>query len=132
MKVRTPLTEYSDEEIVEEINRRRINNDALFIKSININGLTYKDIVIVYGADKNNFDFDTFKFAPHVKRGSELEFGYNAPEIENYTEWSVFFPKGFYECQECIYEFDGDLEPALEALKNAGLEVKRDDEWFDW
>ena len=117
----------SDEMLWEEFKFRRSNLDALRIKSVSLNGITTKDIVMVYGTGGDKW----ISFAPHIRRADKLEFGYDIPEF-SYHEWHLFLPEGFSESMECMYEFSGSLDEALHALNTVGIETKRDDEFFDY
>ena len=111
-----------------------ITEDIMTIRALKLRNVTVKDIVVIYGETEYAPGKKHFNFAPHyIKPSGKIEFAYNHPKI-SYEEWKEFFPKGFCENQECVFEFDrhkGDILHALKLLDKCGIAHRRDDEFFE-
>jgi len=121
------LSKIPDKDLLDEIQRRNLNLEGLKVLSLNKNGITIKDIVIVYGM---LWSAGSFRFAPHIKKpDGTIEFAYHSDALD-YEDWVDILPS-FYESEECIFEYmTPDLDQALNQLKALGLESKRDDDFF--
>jgi hypothetical protein len=130
MYIETPLCGISDESLYAEFQRRKLSEEILELRNLDLNGITVKDFVVCYGRQEF-VDEISYKFAPFTKNpDGTLEFGYHTDKIESH-EWGHFFPKGFSEEEECIYTYAGALSEALELLKQCGIETRQDDEFFE-
>lgn len=117
------LSQFTTEELFIELQNRNAY--------LNINGISAKDIVIVYGEEKDYKQKTYYRYAPHVLRADgSLEFGYDIDEF-GYELWFEFLP-GFNESEKCIFEYRGTLAEALAAIEALGMTAERDDEFFNY
>lgn len=126
------LSEVSTEDLHKELIKRNVSADILRVKNTIIEGITSKDITIVYGKEQDSYNGEeTWRFAPHfTNRKGKLEFCYDHPLLD-YTDFALFLPEGFSETEECIYDFyKGSITDALNLLEECGFKVKRDDDFF--
>jgi len=125
------LSKFTDEELFAELQKRRANLEILKARTMNINGITAKDIVILYGEEKDYKQKIYYRYAPHVLRADGvLEFGYDIDEF-GYELWNEFLP-GFNESEECIFEYRGSLAEALSVIESLGMAAKKDNDFFDF
>lgn len=125
------LSSFTTEELFGELQKRNANLDILKTRTMNINGITAKDIVIVYGEEKDYKQNIYYRYAPHIIRADgSLDFGYDIDEF-GYELWAEFLP-GFSESEECIFEYRGTLPEALASIEALGMTAKRDDEFFNF
>lgn len=136
------------ESLLDELNKRRINQNYLAKKVLNINGITTKDFAVTYADWVCPPDDPRFKptFSFSIKRGRKsyciyYDFNYEKPhkwwptrpsgylpdgvtapmdaEVENAA--GDFIPDGFSESCENSYEYEGTTEEAIECLKKHGF-----------
>ncbi len=128
--------------ISEEVLRRDTLRDIDFAKSLVINGITCKDIAVIYGYELGDGEDPTFSF--YVKHDGKVYDIYyeHGTYDENHNfhfhpwwpikgnegdeDWDRngafdFIPPGFVEACENMYEYHGTKEEAIAQLRKHGI-----------
>lgn len=146
------LTDFTDEQILEEYTRRQNRmlsvRNKKEIKKARLGPFTYKDIVIAYPRKEqyeNREAFFVFFFKQPSGRLIDIYSAISEYDIEDgeiyeksgYQQMQQFVPTGFGEAMESAYEFNEDspldyegyLKAALDYLKECGYENFIESEW---
>lgn len=119
------LEDYTTEQLITELERRKLSSDEIRFKRETVNGAKWNDLTLVYTIDKTEFTKKEYlKIAPFYKE----EFCY-----ENIGQDVIrLLPYCLAESEECIFEYSGEPETGIKRLEQLGFKLKRDDEFFNW
>jgi hypothetical protein len=116
--------------VLDEVNHETPEEKEIKrIRNINIDGLTYKDIKVIYYLIHKNSE--TFSYSFFItKDGKDYDFYRGRLYLESHDWWPDsdqelnFIPKGFFErCENC-YGYNGTDAEAIELLKKCGFTVE--------
>lgn len=124
------IEDYTEDELRNELKRRQTQEQQDFINNFNIDGITVKDVIVLYfrpwdywESGSEEYDVDkAFEYRFCLDIHEKLEpFSYGNHNIDR-IELREFIPSEFHEkCEDC-YEFDGTLEEAKKLLNSFGIE----------
>jgi len=134
---KSDLSDYTDEQLYEMLDERRKNTKAKEIKELCAKtGITPKDFAVEYAdwiAKPDDDDFNpTFSFyIKHKGINYDIYSGFKKslkwwPTVRDEYEGAInvaheFIPGGFDEVTESAYQFNGNIEEAIECLKKHGF-----------
>lgn len=119
------LEEYSTEQLIAELKKRKIYASDFDFKLQELYGVTWNDLTLHYTIDELEFSgTKVLKVAPFYNG----RFCYEnlGPDVE------TLLPSCLSESEECIYEYNGNPEIGIQSLGNLGFNLKRDDKFFEW
>ena len=121
----TNIEEYTTEQLLAELEKRKVSSDEMRFKSEVVGGVKWSDLTLVYTIETTEYTKVSFlKIAPFYKD----KFCYH----EIGSDVAKLLPKCLSELEECIFEYDGKPDVGLKRLEQFGFKMKRDDEFFDW
>ena len=119
------LEEYSTEQLLAELEKRKVSIDEVGFKMQKVAGTKWSDLTLHYTIQESEFKGSSCLIvAPFV----DGEFCYNSlgQDVDN------LLPSCLSESEECIFEYNGEPEIGIQHLQNLGFKMKRDDNFFDW